>query len=185
MTKRIATAALGVLLLAAGCATSTPTDYYTLDMRAAGATSPAVNLVVDRLTLAEAIADGRLPIRTSPTEMTYYASAHWVNSVDELVREKLAAEFGPMDPSRKSLALMGHLHAFGQIDRPDGGADAHVKLALSVREAGASRYADPLLEKIYEARVPAETADANSVVIALSRCMEAIATEIARDTAQL
>jgi uncharacterized lipoprotein YmbA len=174
-----------VILLAAGCATTTPTQYYTLDMQARAEADPQVNLVLDRLTLAESIADGRLPIQTSPTEMTYYASAHWINSVDELVAEKLEAELGPVVPGRRTLDMTGHLHAFQQNDIAGDGAEAYVKLALEFREAGASRYSDPLLDKVYEHRAPAMTADANAVVLALSQCIEAIAAEIAEDTAAL
>lgn len=184
MRSRLLLAALTVTLSVSACSTI-PTQYYMIDMQPSGGAQPAVNLALDRLNLAEAIADGRLAIKTSPTELTYYAGAHWANSVDELVREKLAAEFGPQVSGRKSIAISGHLHAFEQIDRPDGSAEAHVKMAVAFREKRSSRYADPLLEKVYEHSVPAQTADARGVVSALTICLEEIAAEMIRDSATL
>ena len=175
--------ALSVGLLA-GCASTTPSRYYTLDMTASGAAASAVNLYVDRIRAAEALTRKTILIKKSPTEIEYYALDEWAASVNELVTEKLVAEFGPKQDGRKSIGLSGTILAFEQIDLPDG-VEAHVKLALTFRAEGTARYEEPLLEKNYEARMPAAESSAPAVVRALSACLEQIAADVAADAGAL
>lgn len=170
------------LALLAGCVTATETRYYTLDMRPSGGEHAPAALAIDRLRVSEPLKRKEILIQTTPIEIEYYARHEWAARIEELIAEKLAAEFGPRDAAGHALLLGGDVLAFGQVDRP-GGADAHVKLALNFREDGVSRYAEPLFEKTYERLLPAESAGPAAVVAALSRALEEIAAEIARDAA--
>jgi ABC-type uncharacterized transport system auxiliary subunit len=178
------TKALYLLILAmiAGCASVTPMRYYTLDMTPSAEANPTLNLTVDRMRTAESLARKDIQIAITPTEIEYYAADQWAANLSELVREKLAAEFGPALEDRRTLLLSGLILSFGQVDLPAGGAEGHVRLRLEFSE---ERYQPALLEKVYEARVPADTPSAPAVVHALSRCLEIIAAQIAEDAAEL
>lgn len=178
-------AVVAVLLAAVTGCFSTPTPrYYTLDMRPSGETRPPVRLVVDRLRPSEALAREGILIQTSPTQIEYYAADQWAANLGELVTHKLEAEFAdPADASR-TVVVTGSILDFEQVDVP-GGAEGYVRLALEFRDAGAGRYDPPLLEKTYEARVPAEAAAAEAVVRALSQGLKDVAAAIAKDAAAL
>jgi uncharacterized lipoprotein YmbA len=173
-----------LLPLLAGCA-STPAKYYTLDMRPSGGAAAAVNITVDHIRVSDALAGKNIYIQQSPTEVTFYAAEQWTAPIDDLVREKLQAEFGDPQPGRRSLALSGTIMAFSQVDVDATTAEATVRLQAALREAGASRYEKPLLDRTYTATQRAAAPTAAEVVIALSRCIEALAAEIARDAAAL
>jgi len=175
---------LTTLALLAGCASAPPTRYYTLDMTASGRAEPVVNLTVDRIRPTEALARKQILVKKSPTEIEYYAVDEWAAGLDELVAEKLAAEFGPKEEGRKTIAVSGTILAFEQLDRPDG-VEVRVKLDLALREENDGQYADPLLEKTYETGQPAAGPNAVAVVTALSKCLEEIAVQLAADAGAL
>lgn len=165
---------------AAGCMSAPPPRYYTLDMRASGGVKPAIRIVVDRLQPAEALVRQEIMIQTTPTQVEYYAADQWAASVSELVSRKLEAEFGAPGDGARTVLLSGSILDFEQVDVP-GGAEGYVKLAAAFHNGGGSRYDTPLLEKAYEARVPADAPTAEAVVRALSQALAGIAAEIARD----
>lgn len=170
--------------IAAGCVTSGGPDLYTLNMAPSAQAGSPVNIAVKRLRVAEPLQNKRILIKKSPTEVEYYAAAQWAASLDELLAEKLSAEFGPTDPERRSYVISGVLQAFEQVDSP-GGAEAHVRLAVELREASASHYSTPALAKTYTARGPAVSATPGGVVLSLSDLLETIAREIVADAAAL
>lgn len=185
----IATGAAGCLLIAAlaGCLSAPNYHYYTLDMRSSGeaASMPRPHsILVDRVRPAEALAPADIMIQKSPTEVEYYAGHQWVASLGQLVGEKLQVEFGPPDDSRENLLLQGEILAFEQVDRP-GGADARVKLAISLRKEGSRRLDPPLLRKVYETSVSADAPRPAEIVRALSEAVEEIAVLIVRDAGKL
>ena len=171
------------LLVLAGCASTPSIQYFTLNMTPAG-TPGGVNIVVDDLRVSEAVTRKDIMIKTSPTEVEYYATAQWVASLSELVAEKLQAEFGPAAGEGPVLLLSGRLLAFEQVD-VNGGAQAHLKLAVTLADSGASRSEPPLLEKAYVVREPADAAAPGAVVRALSACVEQAAARIQADAAAL
>lgn len=170
--------------LAAGCVSSAGPDLYTLNMAPSAQAGSPVNIAVKRLRVAEPLQNKRILIKTSPTEIEYYAAAQWAASLDELLAEKLAAEFGPADPERPSYVVSGMLQAFEQVDTP-AGAEAHVRLAVEIREANASHYSTPALAKTYTARGPAASATPGGVVQSLSDLLETVARDIVADAAAL
>jgi ABC-type uncharacterized transport system auxiliary subunit len=172
------------LLVAAGCATVKGVRYYTLDMKPTGATPSAVNLSVDYFRVAEALARRNLLIMKKPTQIEYYAVDQWAAGIEEIVAEKLNAEFGPKQDGRKAILVSGTILAFEQVDTP-GGVDAYIKLSALFRDGDATRYDTPLLEKTYEIRQPASANNAPSVVLALSECLAKIAHEMVTDAGTL
>jgi len=176
-------AVVAVVVAFSGCST-TPPAYYTLDMRPSGTTESVANLSVGSIVIADAIAQRNVLIRKSPTEVEYYAVGEWAGSVDELIREKLEAEFGGPVAERRTLVLTGRLLNFGQVDAPEG-AVAHLKIAVEARETGKSRYSPALLSKTYDITHPAAESSANGVAAALSRCVEKLAAALVADTAGL
>jgi len=171
-------------LAAAGCASVSPV-YYTLDMTPSGNVAPGPHhLVAAHFTVGEALISRQLLIKKSAVEVEYYAASEWAAGVDKLVAEKLQTEWGTYGGQDRSLDVSGIVQAFEQIDTPQG-ADAHAKLAIAIRNAGESRYAPALLEKVYQCRRPADDATSLAVVEALNRCLEQIAAEIAADAAAL
>ncbi len=171
-----------VAVLAAGCASSPAARYYTLDMQPSGRPRPQVNVDVDRLRPAEALARRDILVKTSPTQIEYYVSDRWAAGLGELVAEKLEAEFGEDLEARETVVITGTILSFEQVDIA-GGAEAHIKLALSFRKEAEGPYAAPFLEKVYELTIPADGADAGAAVKALSRGLEDVADLIASEIA--
>ncbi len=171
------------LLVLGGCASAPKISYYTLSMAPSGEARSAHNLVVERFRTSEAVARSQILIHASPTEIEYYATDQWVSGLGELVQQKLAAEFGPPVEGRRTLIVSGTVLACGQVDR-QGAAEARLTLAVAVREATGKRYQEPLIDRTYTATRTA-SADPASVVAALSRCAEEIATAIAGDASRL
>lgn len=177
--------AAGALVNISGCLSSSPPpELYTLDMRNSGAPASTVGISVGLINVAEPLMQKNILIKTSPTQIEYYAVGQWAGGLDEMLREKLETEFGPRSAKERTLVISGNLLAFEQIDVPEG-AVAHVKLDAALHEAGKSRYSDALLKKIYDVTVPTETADANGIATALSRAVEQLAAQVAADAATL
>jgi len=171
-------------VLAGACASTPPTEYYTLDMQPSRQVQAPVNISIARIMVGEALSRRDIMIKESPTRIEYYATSQWAAGLDEMVRQKLEEEFGSRVEGRPSYALSGQILAFEQIDAP-GGADARVKLAIELRGEQASRHDAPALIKTYEAQKKANTERPQDVVLALSQLVEAIAAEIAADAAAL
>jgi uncharacterized lipoprotein YmbA len=181
MRHLVLTLALAGLLC--GCFTFKPElKYYTLDMRPSGGAQPAANLQVEAIRVGEALARKDILILASPTEVEYYARGQWVAALDQLVRDKLHAEFGPRRPEAPDLFLNVEVIAFEQVDVPDG-ADALARMHVTAHGSRAALYETPLFEQTYEARLPAPAPGAGGVVEALSRCTEQIAARLAADLA--
>lgn len=172
-----------LVALVVGCASSAP-SYFTLDMVPSGNVAPALNIKIGHISVTDALAGKNILIKKSPTEIEYYALDQWAGGLNDLLSEKFQAEFGDAVDGRRTIDLSGELVAFEQVDLPGGGAEAHVRLLLAFRPDGASRYAEPLLERSYDKRLPTDM-NPNSVVLALSECVEAIAADIAADAATL
>ncbi len=175
---------IAILCCLAGCASAPEVHYYTLDMGASGKIhdGPAIEIGIFRP--SDALSRPELMIHTSPTEIEYYQADQWAANLADLVEEKLAVELESSAWSAEAVRLDGDILAFEQIDTP-GGADAHIKLEIRVRETNTSRTSQPLLRKIYEERIPARTNKPGAVVIALSRALEEIAVQISVDIGTL
>jgi uncharacterized lipoprotein YmbA len=164
------------VMLVAGCASTPQYRYYTIDMQPGAKIESAVQLVAVRLDVNQALQRPEILIRTSPTQVEYYALDRWASDLQEQVTEKLRTEFGTSVSGAKRLNLVGTLMSFEQVDAPTG-AEVQVKLEVIV---------DSLtFQKIYQRREPAAAATAPAVVEALSRATEAIASELAADLAQV
>ena len=172
------------LCLLSACASAPKIDYYTLDMEPSGEARTAVNLTIDRVRATDALSRSEILVQASPTRIEYYASDRWVGGVAELVEQKLRAEFGSAVEGRRSLAVAATVLACEQVDVANG-AVARMKLSVTVRDPALKRYQEALLEKTYEASLPASQPTAGAVVEALSECAERIAAEIADDASKL
>jgi len=165
---------------AAGCASSPAHRYYTLDMRPADNEGPLYNIEIHRLRPSEALARNDILIQKTPTEIEYYAADRWAASVGELVREKLAVEFGRRQEAPATVAVSGDILAFEQVDHQDG-AQVRVKLDLAFWFENVSARDAPALKKTYECVRPAPAPTPAAVAEGLSRALERIAEEIAAD----
>ena len=166
--------------LAGGCASTPEPRFYTLDMTPSRTVALETNVEVERLRPHDALTRVDILVKKTPTQIEYYALDRWAASLSELVPEKLRAEFGTHNPAHQTVVVSGDILAFEQVDR-DSGAEAHIKLDLSLRDEGTGRYDKPLLRKRYEIYVPANQAHPAAVVEALSKGLEALASEIAVD----
>jgi len=182
--KRLFCCGALALLLVTGCKTAPPTKYYTLNMESSGQAQAPLNLSVDRIQVGETLSRRDIMVKQSPTQIEYYATDQWAAGLDELVSRKLQEEFGHPASGRPTLLLQGTVLAFEQIDVP-GGADAHVRLAVDIRDETSSRHDPPLMTKVYTARKKADTEHPRDVVHALSQLLETIAREIVTDVAAL
>ena len=180
-------AALAALTLVAmaGCASAPSMNYYTLDMRPSGGAAMPFRVEIARMRVAEPLEGRNILIQKSPTEIEYYAVDRWAAGLNDLVQEKLEAEWNghPSDEAPQLIAE-GIIQGFGQEDQ-DGGPAAYLKITMEFRSPDASRYDTPLLHKTYEFRQSAEGQGASGVVNALSVCVEQLAAAIAEDATAL
>lgn len=181
--RLIACAALALVVAVSGCA-STLTKYYTLDMRPSPEAA-ANGIAFRHVTISDSLASMGLAIQSGPTTMEYYEGAQWSGSLEDIVREKFQAEFGAVSVAQATHLLDGSVVAFTQRDIEGGGAEAFAKMELSLRDAGESRYATPVMAKTYEAVEPMDAATPEALTMALSRCVERIAAMARADAAAL
>ncbi len=172
-----------LMLGLAGCASAPKMNYYTLDMRPAATQGPEEGIVLDRLRVADALSGRNILIHTSPTKVEYYAVDQWAAGLDDLLREKLEAEFHTGSTPGKWVAS-GDLLDFGQEDSAQG-PQACLRAVFEYRTREMGHYEGPLLRKTYEIRTPAGAGNAASVVESLSRCVEELAKAMAADTRTL
>ena len=172
-----------IILTAAGCVSVPEVNYYTLDLRSSGRISGAFVIDSVRIRVGEAVSRREIMIRTSPTQVEYYATQVWAAGLDEQISEKLKAEFGARPvPDSIRIDIVGELLAFEQVDTPEG-ADAHVKIDLTITRSIANSEEKIEFSKVYETTVAADAQTAPAVVEALSHATELIASEIAEDLA--
>lgn len=169
-----------LVAIVAGCFSVPEPKYFTLDMRSSGRVDSPFAVEEIRIRAGEAVARREIMIRTSPTEVEYYATQRWAADLGEQLSEKLKTEFGRSGGEEARVRIEGDLLAFEQVDTPDG-ADARIKLDLVVTLESENGDASPSFSKIYETVVTAEAPNAPAVVEALSRGLESIADELAED----
>lgn len=163
-----------------GCASAPQYRYYTIDMQQVAQIQAPVPLDGVTIKVNEALARPEILVRTSSTQIEYYALDRWASGLEEQVAEKLKTEFAGASPSLPGILVRGTLMAFEQVDTPDG-AEVRIKLDVHAYSASASQTID--VKKLYTASQPMEGLGAAAAVEALSRAMEAIAKELAVDLA--
>ncbi len=172
-----------LLAVLAGCVSVAESNYFTLDMRSSGRVESSFALQDVRIRPGEAVSRAEIMIRTSPTQVEYYATERWAANLGEQLSEKLKSEFGQASSSSQGVRIEGTLLAFEQIDT-ESGADARVKLDIHISIPSREDESFTSFNRIYEAIVPADEATAPAVVRALSRGLESIAAELAEDLAR-
>jgi ABC-type uncharacterized transport system auxiliary subunit len=153
-------------------------------MESSGRADTTVNLSVERFRTTEALGRSQIMVLMSPTRIEYYATDQWAGSIGELVQQKMAAEFGPPLEGQRTLVLSGTVLSCEQVDLPNG-AEARVRLEITVRDAEVPRYQPPVLEKSYASSRPVTGSIPSAVVDQLSRCVEDIAAEVAQDVSNI
>ena len=162
------------------CVSTPKISYYTLAMDPSGTVNAEVNLKMEGVRTTDALSRSRILIQASPTKIEYYATDQWAGSLAELVRQKLSVEFGPPVEGRQTFLVTAVLLSCEQVDTATG-AEARMKLSVTVRDPAKKRYLEPLLAKTYEATRPSARPSAGAVVEALSLCAAQIAGQIAAD----
>ena len=172
------------LVLLGGCLGSSNSRHFHLDMAPAGNPPESINIMVDRLIAADPLVRSEIMIQASSTEVRYHSDALWASSMSDMVRQKFAAEFGPIEPNRPTILLTGRIRNCGRLEE-NGNAFAHVRMDIAMRLQGTGRYADPLHHRTYEAKRPLTSTDPGDLVVELSRGIENIAEEIIEDAMQI
>jgi uncharacterized lipoprotein YmbA len=184
MTRRLVILLVGIVS-AGGCASSPPVDYFGLDMEPSGEATTELGVEVEPFSTVGSLAGNGIYIQASPTRVEYYDSARWAAGVGELVQRKLAAELGTGRAGAVAVKVSGTVLAFGQVDEPSGGRSARVRLEVALRSVESRRYEVPLHEAVYEATMPVTGGGVEALALALSRCIEEIASEIAGEVAAI
>ena len=184
LSRLWATCAFAALVLA-GCVTKAPLPhFYTLDMTPSGRAVRAAECGVDTVSVraADALNRPELLVKKSPIEIEYYAIERWAGALDELVQQKLDAEFaGTRDPFIDDQALVSvevEVLAFEQEDTASG-ARASAQLRVKMRHGAQS--AGPIMYAAQRDVAP----NPSAVAAGLSRALEDIAEAIAQDANRL
>lgn len=174
------------LLACPGCMTTAPAPrHYTLDMTPSGQVAEAAECGIEVVNVRTVDALGRpeLLIKKSAIELEYYAVDRWAGALDELVEQKLEAEFAgtrdPFDDDQTPVPVEVEVLAFQQEDTADG-ARASVRLRVELT-GGGGETVGPIVYAAQRDVAPNPAA----VVEGLSRALEEIAAAIARDANRL
>lgn len=173
-----------VTTLVAGCISTQPPQYFTLNMTPSGRVQSDINFNIESVEVAEALQRESILIMASPTTIEYYAAEQWVAGLHELIRRKLENEFGERSDTAPTFGMALSVFSFEQLDT-DSGLQARASIGVEIRQLRQSRYTDALFEKTYTIVKPAQGDAVNAVVEALSLCLEDIACEIVKDTKEL
>lgn len=170
-----------VFALLTGCASTPQYRYYTIDMQPRAQVESAVRVSDISIRVNQALSKAEILVRTSPTQIEYYALDRWASGLEEQVAEKLKTEFGRLPQDLPAVELVGTLMAFEQVDTSSG-ANVRVKLEIeSINPIKELKGFFPSFRKIYERTEPAAAPNAVAAVEALSRATEAIAVELGKD----
>lgn len=170
---------IGVVLFMAslaGCASVPQFRYYTIDMQQGATLDPPARLTGVSFKVNEALAKPEILIRTSPTQIEYYALDRWASSLEEQLAEKFKTEFAGASGDRPPVNVTGRLMAFEQVDTSAG---PEVRIKLDIRAEG--NPGDFGLQKLYTASRPITGTGAAGAVEMLSRATEEIAAQFSAD----
>jgi len=93
-------ASMAALLLLAGCASSPPTNFYTLSDTAAEATAPAGvgHVVITGVTIPGEIDRPEIVRRIGPNQLSVAETDRWAASLDDTIRRVLSDDIGRRTP---------------------------------------------------------------------------------------
>src|SRR6185312_2554321 len=93
-------ASMAALLLLAGCASSPPTNFYTLSDTAAEATAPAGvgHVVITGVTIPGEIDRPEIVRRIGPNQLSVAETDRWAASLDDTIRRVLIDDIGRRTP---------------------------------------------------------------------------------------
>lgn len=176
--RRSGTAALGlavavlVALAAAACSPLSPrkipqTRYYTLSIPGAPTTAVGRPIELGVFTVAPAYGGQRLAYRSSPWRLDYYTFHRWAAppaaAVSEAIRDYL--ERAPRADGAAAVRVSGHLRTLEELDE-GGRRYGTLTIELAISRAGGMP-----ASTVYAVKEPAERADPEAVVAALSRAL--------------
>ncbi len=131
----------------------------------------------------QALQRPEIMIRTSPTQVEYYAIDRWASGLEEQIAGKINTEFASASSDLQPFNITATLMAFEQVDTP-AGPEVLVKLDANIQPSFDATGQEPIyLRKLYVVTRPAAAPGAAAAVEALSRATEAIASEMAADIA--
>ncbi len=158
-------------------ASAQPVQLYTLDMTSSGNAQCKHNVVFDRIATHDSLTRADILIVRDQTAVEHFSNERWASSLSELVPEKLAAEFGPLQDGRRTVRVSGMVSGFEQVEL-NGTREALAKLILEYRWEGSDL---PAVRRSYESRIPVEGTGAAATVKSLSKAMEDVAAKAAAD----
>ncbi len=107
--------------LLSGCASVPQYRYYTIDMTPRAELTPPVRIEGVRIfTINQALQRPEIMIRTSPTQIEYYAIDRWASGLEEQIAEKINTEFASASSDLQLFNITATLMAFEQVDTPAG-----------------------------------------------------------------
>lgn len=175
-----------IVAVLAGCASAPQYRYYTIDMGKSAQIDAPVRVLGVNLRVNEALARPEILVRTSSTQIEYYALDRWASGLEEQIAEKLKTEFAGASADKPGCEISGRLMAFEQIDTA-AGPEVRIKLDMEVDQRHAPPAAQDAVywQRLYTVSRPMSSSGAAAAVEALSRATEEIAAQLAADLAQV
>jgi len=177
---RCAAWAGGFIVVLSGCASAPEYRYYTVDMQPHAQLTPAARVEGVRVVVNQALNRPEIMIRTSPTQIEYYALDRWAAGLDEQIRQKISAEFAVAAGELPAVEIICTLMAFEQVDTPAG---PQVRATIDATIQSKSSRPIISIQKLYTVEEKAAAPGAAAAVEALSRAVEGIARLMAADIA--
>lgn len=179
-----ALAALAAVL--AGCAIGRATPhirYYTLAVRDEPAARIAAPVHVVAFTSDQPYASERIAYRTSPYRLDYYTYHRWAADPRDLIRTS-ARDYFERASGGTGLPyeIEGNIRRLEEVDQGgvQGGADAALALDLRVARGGTV-----VLARAFTETEHAESRHPEAVAAALSRALQRVLDQIARELAAM
>ncbi|HLY18862.1 MAG TPA: ABC-type transport auxiliary lipoprotein family protein [Bryobacteraceae bacterium] len=173
-------------LLAAGCVSSRPVHYYTIDLPSSPA-NPAkpdgLTILVGNIATPEPLQDGRIRYRAGNNEAGAYEYHRWAERPGEMVREALVRTLRSSGKYRRVLEsassavgdylLRGKLHEFGEVDR--AGIETNIRLHIELVDTKTNRV---VWDHLAERTEPVGGKTVPEVVASMDRNLHQVVNEV-------
>jgi ABC-type uncharacterized transport system auxiliary subunit len=176
-------------LVCAGCVSTKPVHYYTIDLALPPATQGKADglvLIVGNIATPEALQDGRIRYRAGSNEAGAYEYHRWTERPGTMVRNSLARALRASGKYQRVLEssssaigdylVRGKLNDFSEVD----GAAIHTKISLQV-ELVDRKTNRSVWDRLLEREEPVSGKTVAEVVQSLDRNLQHVVSEMAAE----
>src|ERR1700722_16934583 len=178
-----------VCLLGAGCASTRPVHYYTLEPPSAPANPgkpDGATILVGNIATPPALQDDRIRYRIGANEVGGYEYHRWMEQPGAMVRDSLVRALRSsgkyqrvLESSSSSIGdylIRGKLHEFSEVDKP--AIQTRISLQLELVDKKTNR---SVWDHLFEREEPVTGKSIQDVVESMDRNLQQVVNEVAAE----